>query len=322
LRSIFLYCLFLLLVQCRPEKTNESAISVFASIPPQKYFIDKIGGSHVEVSIMVEPGASPHSYEPRPSQMTALSKARAYFAIGLEFENAWLSKFERLSPGIRIVHVDSGVEKMQSSFDPDEKNKKLHSDHRHGGLDPHIWLSPELVKKQTEIIYEALRTIDPSNDSVYSLNFRTFLTRIERLQDTVRTLLASAAPSSSPNPASIRTKPSRSEFIDTVRSDPSDGVYKAFMVFHPSWRYFAREFNLRQIAVEIDGKEPGPRQLETIFDRAKTYGIRTIFVQPQFSQQSAQVIARQIHARIAIADDLAYDWETNLITMAKAIAQK
>jgi zinc transport system substrate-binding protein len=289
----FLCCLFF--VQCSHEKRNASAMSVFASILPQKYFIEKIGGKCVEVTIMVEPGASPHSYEPKPFQMTALSKARAYFAQGLEFENVWLPKFEHLNPGMRVIHVDSGIEKTASAVSADEKKEETRSDHHHGGLDPHIWLSPELVKKQARAMYEALVSLDPIHDSIYSSNYHSFLGSIERLQDTLRALLAA----------------------DSLSSFP-----KTFMVFHPSWGYFAEEFNLRQLSVEVDGKEPGPRKLEGIFDAARRASIRTIFVQPQFSRQSAQVIANQLHARIAVADDLAYDWEANLLTFARAIALK
>ena len=288
-----LFCLpCLLAVQCGTIKTNGAAPSVFVSILPQKYFVDKIGGDYVKVTVMVEPGASPHSYEPKPAQMIALSKAVAYFSIGLEFEKAWLPKFKRLAQGMRIVSTDSGIEKMPALYN-DEHNEEHGVSGDHRGLDPHIWLSPALVKKQAITICEALRSLDPSHDSSYAANLRAFTGQISQIQDTIGRIL---------------------------RGDPVDSLRKMFLVFHPAWAYFAREFNLRQIAIEIDGKEPGPKQLETIFELAKRYSIRTIFVQPQFSQQSARVIARQMHATVAIADDLAYDWEKNLISMAHAIA--
>ncbi len=297
LRRFFMFLFFsgLLIFQCRHEQPVPGALSVFVSILPQKYFIDQIGGTRVRTMVMVEPGASPHSYEPRPSQMTALSTCAAYFSIGLEFENAWLSKFRRLAPKMRVVPMDSGIAKLPGSCDDHETEKATGAQDLHERLDPHIWLSPELVKHQVKTVCEALRAVDPLFDSLYVARYNAFISRITRVQDTIRTLL----------------RP------DSLKSSP-----KPFMVFHPSWAYFAHEFNLRQIAIEVEGKEPGPRQLEAIFDLAKQYSIRTIFVQPQFSQKSAQVIAGQVQARTAVADDLAYDWETNLIAFAQAIAQK
>jgi len=105
-----------------------------------------------------------------------------------------------------------------------------------------------------------------------------------------------------------------------LRYDSILGPGKTFMVFHPSWGYFAREFRLRQLAIEVEGKEPSPRQMAEIISKAQHYGIRAIFVQPQFSQQSANAIARQLHARLCVADDLAYDWPNNLLSIAKNIA--
>jgi hypothetical protein len=95
-------------------------IPVFVSIPPQKYFVEKIGGSCVQVSVMVPPGANPHIYEPRPNQMTALSKSRIYFAIGVTFETVWLPKFAKLNPQMRIVHTDKGIDKMAMVEHPHE----------------------------------------------------------------------------------------------------------------------------------------------------------------------------------------------------------
>ena len=288
--SLFiLFCCACALVsfQCESRKPLSDKLNVFVSILPQKYFLDKIGGDLVDVSIMVEPGASPHSYEPRPSQMVGLSKAKVYFSMGLEFEKAWLSKFAALAQSVRIVPTDTLIVKMAA----DSMAEANH--HEHEGLDPHIWLSPELVKQQAATVYQALREIDPVHDSAYTANYRLFETIIVSLQDSIHALF---------------------------KSDSLVPTVKPFLVFHPSWGYFAREFTLRQIAIEIEGREPSPKQMETIITQAKQNNIHTIFVQPQFSQQSAMAIARQLHARIRVADDLSYDWPANLLSFAKNIA--
>jgi zinc transport system substrate-binding protein len=285
----------LLFIHCKQEQTRPVVLSVFVSIVPQKYIIDKIGGSLVAASVMVEPGASPHSYEPRPFQMTAMSKARAYFSLGLEFEKVWLPRFRRINGAMAVFSMDSGIVKRPVDLLTESPAGSTHdrTGHQHEGADPHIWLSPELVKKMAKTACDALCKLDPGHDSAYITHWRAFEAEIAVLQDTIRAIAQSS-----------------------IRTDAKN----TFMVFHPSWGYFADEFKLRQVAIEVEGKEPSARQLQTIVETAKTYHIHTIFVQPQFSQRSAGIIARQIGGRVAIADDLAYDWKNNLIAFSKALA--
>jgi zinc transport system substrate-binding protein len=295
-RPVFVILFFSgFLLQCRQEKSAMSAMSVFVSILPQKNIVEKIGGKFVDVSVMVLPGSSPHSYEPRASQMAALSRARVYFSIGLEFEKVWLPRFSGLSGALAVIPMDSGIAKRQpdGSCGHEEKNsREPEPSNRHAGLDPHIWLSPELVKKLAGNVYESLRRIDPAHDSAYSANLAAYRIELTALQDSIRAIV----------------------------SPGNTGEKRSFLVFHPSWAYFAEEFHLRQIAIEIEGKEPSARQLQAIIDTAQKSGITTIFVQPQFSRRSAEIIARQIKGRIHIADDLAYDIRGNLIAFAKAVA--
>ena len=291
--------LSLALFLCSSPKPPSAKIDVFVSILPQKYFLDKLGGGLLDVSLMVEPGASPHTYEPKPFQMVRLSKAKAYFALGLEFENAWLPKFAALEKNVRIVHTDTLIAKMPAdslsmNFQPAQGRREA-AGREDEGLDPHIWLSPELVKQQAATMYGALRAIDPAHDSAYTANYQAFLSLIVKVQDSIKSI---------------------------VHFDSLLTPVRPFLVFHPAWGYFAREFRLRQLAIEVEGKEPSARQMEDIIRATRQYGIRTIFVQPQFSQQSANAIARQIHGRLCLADDMAYDWAANLISFAKNIAAR
>ncbi|MGB7566860.1 MAG: zinc ABC transporter substrate-binding protein [Chitinivibrionales bacterium] len=293
--TIALFCL--LFLHCQKQDVHDDRLKVFVSILPQKYFIDKIGGKLVDVSVMVLPGSSPHTYEPRPSQMKELSKARAYFSIGVEFENAWLPKFANMYKTMRCIHTDSLIEKMpaDSAEAAEMRNAPISGLNPGPGLDPHIWLAPRLVKVQARCIYDALIKMDPAHEATYSVNYQAFVNELTTVHDTICRILECDSPG----------KPE-----------------KTFMVFHPSWAYFAREFGLRQIAIEVEGKEPGPRQLETVFNQALQNDIHCIFVQPQFSRQSAQAIARQLKAQVLVADDLAYDWTGNLLFVATAIARR
>ena len=294
IRYAFLCCAGLLcfFAGCRTHmRPTESRPTVFVSIVPQKYFVDHIGGGLVNCLVMVPPGTNVHTFEPRPGQMTALSNAKAYLAIGLEFEGPWLPKFAAVAPAMRIVHTDAAVRKIPSE-DSDER-----ATNGSPGLDPHIWLSPRLVKLQAASIAAALSSIDTVHAAEYAKNLTGFLASIDSLDQQLQGLLP-------------------------CKGDSANAPKKAFLVFHPTWGYFAKEYCLRQVSIEVSGKEPSPRTMKAIVDTARAYGIRTVFVQPEFSRASALVIAHELGARVLDADALAYDWKNTLLSVAKRIAEQ
>ncbi len=270
-------------------------LPVFVSIVPQKYFVQQIGKDLVDVQVMVQPGASPATYEPRPSQMAALSRTKLYFSIGVPFEQTWLTKIVAANPAMEVVPTDQGIDKISmAAFHDDEVNKHHEgqtkandeSDHRHTGLDPHIWLSPALVKIQSLTILMALKKADPENANIYEKNHQVFARKIETLDTTLHQMF-------------------------------DDNQTLQFMVFHPSWGYFARAYGLKQMPIEIQGKNPKPAQLKKLIQDARKNKINVIFVQPQFSTKSAALIAREIKGQILFADPLAADWMNNMQLMAK-----
>ena len=265
-------------------------IPIFVSISPQKYFVQQIGKDLVDVQVMAQPGASPHTYEPRPQQMVALSKSKLYYAIGVAFENTWLKKIAATNPSMKIIHTDRGIEKIPMADghhhteekEPHEGGEKAGEN---GRLDPHIWLSPPLVKKQIRTVLTALQEIDPTHRDVYAANFNQFVSQIDKLDAELKTTFAN-----------------------------QQGLQ--FMVFHPSWGYFAHTYGLEQIPIEIEGKTPKPGQLKELIDQARKRGIKVVFVQPQFSAKSAALVAKEIGGQVALADPLAEDWLTNLNRVA------
>lgn len=258
-------------------------MKVFVSILPQKYFVEKIGRSLVDVSVMVRPGAAPATYEPKPRQMAALSRARVYFSIGVPFEKTWLKKLASTNPRMRVVHTDHGIKKM--SMKPHHDHGK--EEHRESGnLDPHIWLSPPLVMMLARNMLEALQEADPSHRSAYEAYYRAFLLELLDLDTDLRNVFAGR-----------------------------QGLQ--FMAFHPSWGYFAHTYGLKQVAIEIEGKNPKPAQLHQLIAHARKHNIKVVFVQPQFSLRSAQLIAKEIGGQVVIADPLAENWMENLRQLAE-----
>jgi zinc transport system substrate-binding protein len=269
-------------------------IKAFVSIAPQQYFAQKIGGDLVDVSVLVAPGADPHTYEPKPRQMAGLAKAGVYFAVGIDFEKAWMKKIAAANPQMRIVQTDEGIVKTAIAGYLHREYEKGHNEaqdkekqgHPHEGApDPHVWLSPPLVKVQAGHIRDALVAVDSANRKRYEENYTAFIGEIDALDAELKSLFA----------GSQETQ---------------------FMVFHPSWGYFAQAYGLEQVPIEIEGKDPKPAQLKEITYHAKEHGIKVIFIQPQFSAKSAEMVAREIGGQVIYADPLAPNRAENLREVA------
>jgi zinc transport system substrate-binding protein len=254
-------------------------LNVVVSILPEETFVKAIGASYVDVSLMVRPGNSPHTYEPKPTQMRAIAKANLYFAIDVEFEKVWLPKFRALNPTMEVVDLAKGIEKRPMG----KKSAK-------GVLDPHIWTTPTNVEKIAKSIYDALCKADSAHSAIYAQNYQAFLTKIHATHQEIVSLFA---------------KPQSK---------------KKFMVFHPSWGYFAHTYGLTQIPVEVGGKSPKPRELIGLIQRAKKEHISAIFTQPEFSDQSAKLLAEALHIPVIKVSPLSADWSKNLLHIAHTIA--
>ena len=303
---------------------------VSVSILPQQYFVKQIAGDAVEVNVMVGKGADPHTYAPKPKQMTALEKSDLYFAIGIEFEEAWLPKFQKSYPNLKIVKTDEGVEKIKFEghnehadhdhhhdakhehadhdhhHDAKHEHKHEHShhdhkhehaghdhhdhDHHHGEFDPHIWLDPVLVKIQAKNIAAALSEKYPENKALFEANLAKFEARLDELDGFIKNTLAN------------------------VKN-------REFIVYHPSWGYFAKRYDLEQIAIEVDGKEPKPAELKELIEEAKEHGVKVIFVAPQFSKKAAQTVAKESGASVVEIDQLPLDWDAELRKTAQIFAK-
>ena len=270
---------------------------VVVSIPPQQYFVEQLGGNLVQVVSLLPAGASPHTFEPKPQQMKSLSQADLYVRIHVEFEDAWWDKFLSAKPDMYVVDSTAGVEFLAADsahhHEADaeaEHSESAEAEHAASGRDPHIWLSPKRVQMQAETICAGLIAIDPANQETYLANKARFLQELAQLDQTIQAQLAG------------------------LRS-------RAFMVFHPSWAYFAADYNLTQLAIEFEGKEPSAAEMIAIIKQAQAAQIRVIFSQPQSSRRTAEMIASQLDARVATLDPLAGDWRANLLQITGLLAE-
>ncbi|MEW5772397.1 MAG: zinc ABC transporter substrate-binding protein [Thermodesulfobacteriota bacterium] len=264
-------------------------LTVAVTIAPQEYFLKKVGGGRVQPLLLVPAGADPHVYEPRPGQMKSLARAAAWLTTGLEMEEAWSARFRAVNPGMKVAATDAGIAKLTMAGRGHEGDGHAGDGGRHELPDPHVWLSPSLAKVQAAAMRDALSALDPAGAAEYAANAEEFAAECDALAREVMTLL-------------------------------TDLPSRTFLVFHPSWGYFARDFGLAQLSIEAEGKEPSPRELARLVDQAREHGIRAIFVAPQFSRRTAGVVARELGAGLVEADPLAPDWADNLRRVARALA--
>ena len=159
-----------------------------------------------------------------------------------------------------------------------------------GGMDPHVWTSPRRVKIMAASIRDALIGAEPNHRGEFEANYRAFTAELDALDSEIRTILA-----------------------------PARG--KSFMVFHPAWGYFAKDYGLRQIPIEAEGKEPGGKALARVIDLGKREGVKAIFVQTQFSRRTAETVAAAFGARVVAVDPLAENYAQNLLHVAGEFAK-
>jgi zinc transport system substrate-binding protein len=269
---------------------NSAKINIVVSILPQKAFVRAVGGEHVTVEVLIPPGGSPATYEPKPSDLANVEKADIYFRIGyIPFEKSHADKLGGLNPNMKMVDTSVNVDLRYSG----EDEQRTHDDaeeHHQEGIDPHIWLSPREVKKQVDVILAALSETDPNNSAEYLKNAENFKKELDNLHNEIER---------------------RFEGLKTNK----------FMMFHPAWGYFADEFGLEQIAIEQEGKEPTARQLQYLINKARQENIKVIFVQSQFTEEIAKSIAEEIDAVVVPIDPLSDDYINNLSNVATTIVE-
>lgn len=295
--SIFWICISAMVLfvvsACRPSvpatQPAESRVRVFVSIPPQKYFVERVGGDRVYVSVMLPPGRSPATYELTPKQMVELAAARTYFRIGVPFEKQVVAKIGSIMKDLPIVDTRKGIDiRKMTKVEKDHKHHPEEHHHHHTELDPHVWMSPRLVKIQAQTICEELCRLDPTHRKQYEKNLRSFDADLNSTDAEIATSLA-----------------------------PLRG--REFYVFHPAYGYFAQAYGLEQVAIENSGKRPTAKQLGTLIDRANQANVKLIIVQPQFDKSSAKAVAERIGGVVVPVDPLAEDYLDNLRSMATTI---
>ena len=288
---ILLFATFILL-DCTQGKKSESIDDkpiLTVTIDPQRYFLEQIVGDKFTINTLVPPGTSPETYEPAPSVMVDMNKSKLYFMVGdLGFEKAWSKRLAENNPRIKIIDCSQNLELIEG-VEHNHTDDHGHS-HSHGGMDPHIWSSPAAVKGLTKNMLNSIIEFDPEYKETYLLNYNNFIGRVNNTDSIIKELL-------------------------------TDIPTRSFIIFHPSLGYFSHQYDLHQYSIESEGKNPSPAQIKMLIDNASKENINTVFIQRGFDEKNAEVVAREIGADVFEIDPLSYDWDTELIKIAKILSR-
>lgn len=280
-KLIYILTLFILSACGNTTQKSEKPI-LTVTLEPLRYFTEAIAGDNYEVVSMVPKGSSPESYDPTPQQLVNLSKSQAYFRIGyIGFEQAWMKKLEANCPDMKVYNTSKGIDLLRDKG-------HWHGDHFHeGGVEPHVWNSTQNALIIADNIYQALCELDSTHQEDYQKRLDVLKQTIRQTDANVRTLLENAD--------------------------------STFLIYHPALSYFARDYGLKQVSIEEGGKEPSPAQLKALIETCRNENVHTIFVQQEFDQRNAQLIANELGVNIVSINPLSYDWVKEMIRIAEAL---
>lgn len=269
---------------------NNNRISV--SIEPLAYFAEAISGKDFEIISIVPKGASAESYEPTPKSMKQVASSSLFIAIGLlENELNIISAIDGsktsiliLADSINLIDSDCTHGKEADSpvaDSPVADSPVAHSPvaHTHGA-DPHFWISTQEARIIARSITASLSKIKPDSSAKYNQNLSILLSKIDSLDSHITATLS--------------------------------GKAKTVIIYHPLLGYLGRQYNISQIAIETDGKEPSVAHIKEIIDIGKKEHIETIFYQSQLNSSTVEAIARELNAKVKEIDPLSRNWLENM----------
>ena len=278
---IALICLLGLML---PQLHAQDKPTVIVSVAPHQFFVNKIAGDTVNIYLMVPAGASSHTYEPTPKQMMIAGKASLWFVLGESFEKRAAQALRSHNPNFQTIDMRKGL-------------NLITTDHTHGhkgccpaGADLHIWLSPKMAQIQAQTIAQALSESFPANKDLYQKNLAAFQGELIALDSTIQTTL---------QPLENRN----------------------VLVSHPAYAYFAREYNLKQYSIEVEGKDPTPQQMTKLLNLARQLKVHAIYIQPQYNNKAAHLVSEELGTQLVTLDPYSQDYIKSMLTIAHAFAE-
>lgn len=280
------------------HRAEPEGLRVAVAIEPIAFLVERLAGPYAQVQVLIPPGADAHTFQLSPRQLADLAQADLFVRVGLALEDRILEKLREHRANLPLVNLAEAIAYRRFLSTPEDSSEGAFpfeqgvSAHAHSlanasqkstpslleggelaGQDPHIWLSPPLLKEQAKRIAQALAEHDPAHAHHYRRNLTQLESELDALHAWIRQKLA-----------------------------PYRG--RTFLVFHPSFGYFADCYGLRQLAVQQEAKPPTPQALRHLIQQAQAQTCSIILVQPQFDLRSARVVAEAVGAQLVEINDL------------------
>ncbi len=293
------------------NRANEAAASgklaVLVAVDPIAGLVERIGGDRIAVATLTPAGKDPESFAPTPADLGKLATTRLFFCVGLPVEARFAQNVAAIAPKAKIVDLRAGLDLLASEHSHSDaenvgngadlnalnvENATVSGDAINGEegepLDPHLWTSPALARQIVAKVAAALSEESPNDAEFFAQNAAAFDAELAALQ---------------------------AEIVASLQ--PFSG--RTFVVFHPAYGYFAREFHLSQRAIESGGKAPRARELADLIEFARREGIRAAIVQPEFNRSAAESVARQLGVGLIVHSPLEKDYFANLRALNAAV---
>lgn len=285
-KKVFLYLTIFTALGCskhqKPAPSGQKPL-VLVSIAPYRFIAERIAGPDFRVETVVPAASNPHSFEPTAAQVTAMGQSQIWFKIGEPFEKKIVPILQAKNPELSVSDLRDGIDLIEDFHELSCKHCSM--DH----FDRHIWLSPKLAKQQAELIEKVLSEKYPERKDFFHENCLALCKDLSALDEEIREILKG---------------------VET----------RTLLVSHPAFAYFCKDFDLTQLSVEYEGKDPRPKHLEEILKRAIAESAEVALALPQYNNKGAQLIAEKLHKPVRFIDPYSADYFETMRKLAKLIA--
>lgn len=288
IKKLFLSILLsLFCCSCTKKEDISSKPKAVVTIAPYAFVINKIAGNSIQVETLVPPGMNIHTYEPSPKLVESVMEAKIWFRIDEPFEKKIVKVLQERNPDQKIINLQKNLD-LLSSHDAIELAPCL--GHDHGSYDLHTWLSPKLFLKQATVITNSLIELFPQNKGLFEKNFNDLALELQSLDREIKSILA-----------------------------PFSG--NAILASHPAFGYFCKDYDLVQLSVECEGKDPRPKDIEAMIAKTKIYSMRCVLLQQGFNNRGGMLLGKKLQLPIYTIEPYASDYLSNMREIAEKIAR-
>ena len=261
------------------------------SVGPDAFFTKSIGGNLINVVTIVPSGSSPHFFEPQPRQALELSNADIWFRRGEMFEKRLLKTLEKTSPKMNIYDLRVGVPLIEGSCNHHHHGHEHTHAHTHDDeKDLHTWTSPRMAILHVKRIAKVLEKYYPEDAKEFHKNATALIKKLNTYHQALKANLKSSAGS-------------------------------IILVSHPAFAYLCKDYGLKQVSIEVEGKEPHPRHLDKVLKKLIEDKVSHVFIQEQYNNKGALAISEMLHLDYTNIDPYTEDYFTMLKVFSENISK-